>query len=286
MSHTISLEINNRTLSIEIGKIAKQADGSALVRYGDTIMLVTATSKKEVKEPKPFLPLIVDYRENTYAAGKIPGGFFKREGRPSEREILEARLIDRPIRPLFPDGYFFDTQIVGLLLSADLENEPDTLGRHRRLGRPLLLEHPLHDAASARSRSASSTASSSSIRRPSELGQSPLNMTVVGTEDGVVMIEAGAKEVEEERLIEGITLAHETIRKIVQAQKDLFAPARHQEARVHAQGPEPGAQGPDRGGGLGGPPRGHPDQGQDEKRGGRQEDPRNAPGDGVPADKP
>ncbi|MBE0712220.1 MAG: polyribonucleotide nucleotidyltransferase, partial [Candidatus Aminicenantes bacterium] len=129
MSNTISLEINKRTLSIDIGKIAKQADGSALLRYGDTMMLVTATSRKELKDAsKAFLPLIVDYRENTYAAGKIPGGFFKREGRPSEREILIARLIDRPVRPLFPEGYFFDTQIVGLLLSADIENEPDTLG--------------------------------------------------------------------------------------------------------------------------------------------------------------
>ncbi len=129
MSHqTIQLEINNRTLSIDINKVATQADGSALIRYGDTVMFVSATSKKDVKEPKPFLPLIVDYRENTYAAGKIPGGFFKREGRPSEREILLSRLIDRPIRPLFPEGYYFDTQIVALLLSADLENEPDTLG--------------------------------------------------------------------------------------------------------------------------------------------------------------
>jgi polyribonucleotide nucleotidyltransferase len=101
MSETIVLDISNRPLSIEIGKIGRQADGSALVRLGETIMFCTATSKKEVKEPKPFLPLIVDYRENTYAAGKIPGGFFKREGRPSEREILVSRLIDRPIRPLY-----------------------------------------------------------------------------------------------------------------------------------------------------------------------------------------
>ena len=124
----VSLEINNCTLSIEIDKIGKQADGSTFLRYGDTIMFVSATSKKEMKEEKHFLPLIVDYRENTYAAGKIPGGFFKREGKPSEREILVSRLIDRPIRTLFPEGYFYDTQIVALLLSADLENEPDTLG--------------------------------------------------------------------------------------------------------------------------------------------------------------
>ena len=149
MSNTISLEINKRTLSIEIGKIAKQADGSALLRYGDTMMLVTATSRKELKEGKDFLPLIVDYRENTYAAGKIPGGFFKREGRPSEREILIARLIDRPIRPLFPEGYFFDTQVVGLLLSADRSERTRHARRHRRLGRPVPLRHPLHDPLGA-----------------------------------------------------------------------------------------------------------------------------------------
>ncbi|HEX2695610.1 MAG TPA: polyribonucleotide nucleotidyltransferase, partial [Acidobacteriota bacterium] len=222
MSHTISLEINNRTLSIEIGKIARQADGSALVRYGDTIMLVTATSKKEVKEPKPFLPLIADYRENTYAAGKIPGGFFKREGRPSEREILEARLIDRPIRPLFPEGYFFDTQIVGLLLSADLENEPDTLGVIGASAALYFSNIPFTTPIGAVK---IGLIDGAFVVNPTatQLASSPLNMTVVGTEDGVVMIEAGAKEVEEERLIEGISLAHETIKKIVQAQKDLFA---------------------------------------------------------------
>jgi polyribonucleotide nucleotidyltransferase len=221
MSHTISLDINGRTLSIEIGKIARQADGSALVRYGDTIMLVTATSKKEVKEPKPFLPLIVDYRENTYAAGKIPGGFFKREGRPSEREILEARLIDRPIRPLFPEGYFFDTQVVGLLLSADLENEPDTLGV---IGASAALYFSSIPFTTPIGAVKIGLVDGAFVINPTatQLVSSPLNMTVVGTEDGVVMIEAGAKEVEEERLIEAITLAHETIRRIVQAQKDLF----------------------------------------------------------------
>jgi polyribonucleotide nucleotidyltransferase len=222
MSHTISLEINKKTLSIEINKVAKQADGSALVRYGETIMLVTATSKKDVKEPKPFLPLIVDYRENTYAAGKIPGGFFKREGRPSEREILTARMIDRPIRPLFPEGYFFDTQIVGLLLSADLENEPDMLGIIGASAALYFSDIPFTTPLGAVK---VALVDNEFVINPTakELGQSPLGMTIVGTEDGVVMIEAGAKEVEEERIIEGIMLAHETIKKIIQAQKDLYA---------------------------------------------------------------
>ncbi len=115
------------TLSIETGKMAKQADGAVLVRLGDTVVLATACGLKEPRPGVDFLPLTVDYRENTYAAGKIPGGFFKREGRPNEREILTSRMIDRPLRPLFPEGYTCETQVVGLLLSTDLENEADTL---------------------------------------------------------------------------------------------------------------------------------------------------------------
>src|SRR5512136_1579791 len=221
MPHTISLEINNRTLSIEIGKVAKQADGSALVRYGDTMMLVTATSRKELKEGKDFLPLIVDYRENTYAAGKIPGGFFKREGRPSEREILVARLIDRPIRPLFPDGYFFDTQVVGLLLSADLENEPDTLGVIGASAALYFSDIPFTTPIAAVK---VGLIEDRFLINPTaiELEQSRLNMTVVGTEQGIVMIEAGGLQVEESRIVEGLRLAQEPISRIIQAQKELF----------------------------------------------------------------
>src|SRR5512136_2401571 len=183
MSNTISLEINKRTLSIDIGKIAKQADGSALVRYGDTMMLVTATSRREMKVEKDFLPLIVDYRENTYAAGKIPGGFFKREGRPSEREILMARLIDRPIRPLFPEGYFFDTQIVALLLSADLENEPDTLGVIGASAALYFSEIPFETPLGAVK---VGLVEDKFVINPTaaQLEKSPLNMTVVGTDQG------------------------------------------------------------------------------------------------------
>jgi polyribonucleotide nucleotidyltransferase len=222
MSNTISLEINKRTLSIEIGKIAKQADGSALLRYGDTMMLVTATSRKELKEGKDFLPLIVDYRENTYAAGKIPGGFFKREGRPSEREILIARLIDRPVRPLFPEGYFFDTQIVGLLLSADLANEPDTLGVIGASAALYFSDIPFTTPLGAVK---VGLIDGHYVVNPTddELDRSPVNMTVVSNEDGIIMIEAGAKEIDEEQVLEGLTLAHETNQRIIRAQKDLFA---------------------------------------------------------------
>jgi len=222
MSHTISLEINKRTLTIDIGKIAKQADGSALLRYGDTMMLVTATSRKEMKDVKSFLPLIVDYRENTYAAGKIPGGFFKREGRPSEREILIARLIDRPIRPLFPEGYFFDTQIVGLLLSADLESEPDTLGV---IGASVALYFSDIPFTTPLGAVKVGFVDGKYVVNPTsdELDRSPINMTVVSNEDGIIMIETGAKEVEEDQILEGLTLAHETNQQIIKAQKDLYA---------------------------------------------------------------
>ena len=219
--NTINIDINQRTLSIEIGKIGKQADGSVTVRYGDTILFVAATSKKELKEPKPFFPLIVDYRENTYAAGKIPGGFFKREGRPSEREILISRLIDRPIRPLFPDGYNFDTQIVALLLSADIENESDTLGIIGASAALYFSDIPFNSPIGAVK---VGYVNDEFVINPkkSQLDNSPLNMVVVGNENGVLVIEAGCLEVSEEKIIQAVSLAQTTINEIIRAQKDLF----------------------------------------------------------------
>src|SRR5213079_2384318 len=123
----VEMPLGRYTLSFETGRMAKQSDGAVLVRLGDTVVLSTANAIKDAKAGVDFLPLTVDYRENTYAAGKIPGGFFKREGRPNEKEILTSRMIDRPLRPLFPEGYACETQVIGLLLSADLENDSDTL---------------------------------------------------------------------------------------------------------------------------------------------------------------
>ena len=230
----LSLEINNRTLSIDIGKIGKQADGSALIRYGDTIMFVSATSKKEVKEEKPFLPLIVDYRENTYAAGKIPGGFFKREGKPSEREILVSRLIDRPIRTLFPESYFYDTQIVALLLSADLENEPDTLGIIGASAALYFSDIPFNTPVGAVK---IGYINNEFITNPTvkQLEESSLNMVVTGTEEGIVMIEAAGAEAEIEKIIEGVTIAQETINKIIAIQKDLFKKLDLQKRKFNAK---------------------------------------------------
>src|SRR6059036_2283303 len=122
----VTVEVGGRTLTLETGKIAKQANGAIIARYGDTVVLTTACMASAMND-RDFLPLTVDYRENTYSAGKIPGGFFKREGRPSEKEVLTSRLIDRPMRPLFPEAWRNETQVIGLLLSADMENDSDTL---------------------------------------------------------------------------------------------------------------------------------------------------------------
>src|SRR5947208_10495200 len=158
---TRELTISNKTLSLETGKLAKQADGSVIVRYGDSVVLVTACRAANPREGIDFLPLTVDYREYTYASGRIPGGFFKREGKPAEKEVLTSRVIDRPIRPLFPSGWRFETQVIALVLSADTENDTDGLaspGLRRRL--------PSRTSRSRKrsraSASASSTASSSS----------------------------------------------------------------------------------------------------------------------------
>ena len=220
-NNKIELEINNKTLSIEIDKIGKQADGSAFLRYGDTVMFVSATSKREMMEEKPFLPLIVDYRENTYAAGKIPGGFFKREGRPSDREILICRLIDRPIRSLFPEGYNNDTQIIALLLSADLENDPDTLGLIGASAALYCSDIPFTTPIGAVK---IGYVKNEFVINPTvkQLEESSLNMVVTGTEEGFVMIEAGAQEIEEEKIIEAVTLAQKPINQIINAQKELY----------------------------------------------------------------
>ena len=127
MIKKVELQFHGRPLSIEVGRVAKQADGAALVRYGETVVLVTAVAAKELKLDTDFFPLTVDYQERTFAAGKIPGGFFKREGRPSEKEILTCRLIDRSIRPLFSEGLRCETQIIATVLSADRENDPDVV---------------------------------------------------------------------------------------------------------------------------------------------------------------
>jgi len=201
--------------------VAKQADGSAYVRYGDTVVLATACSTKP-REGIDFFPLTVDYREYTYAAGRIPGGFFKREGRPTEKEILTSRLIDRPVRPLFAEGFKDETQVIAMVLSADTENNPDVIGLVAGTAALYLSDIPfLAPVGAVRVGLVDGRLTTNPTY--SQITSSALNLVVAGTEDAIVMVEAGAKEVSEATIIEAIQYAHGEIRRIVAAQKELFA---------------------------------------------------------------
>ncbi len=219
MQDSMTIDLGGRPLTVETGKLAKQADGAAVVRLGDTWVLVTACYAKETK-PVDFLPLTVEYKEYQYAAGRIPGGFFKREGRPTEKEILTARMIDRPIRPLFPEGFNHETQIVGLVLSADGENDPDVLainGAAAALAlNPIPFRHILGAVRVGRVNGAFVFNPTAKEREASDL-----DLVVVGTRDAVVMVEAGAKEVPEAVVLEGILAGHEAVRKIVAGLEEL-----------------------------------------------------------------
>ena len=216
----VSITLGANTLSIECGKVAKQADGSAVVRYGDTVVLATACSTSP-REGIDFFPLTVDYREYTYAAGRIPGGFFKREGRPTEKEILTSRLIDRPIRPLFAEGFRDETQVIAMVLSADTENNPDVIGLVAGTAALYLSNIPFLEPVGA-VRVGLVDGRLTTNPTYSEIKNSALNLVVAGSEDAIVMVEAGAKEVSEASIIEAIQYAHGEIRRIVAAQKELF----------------------------------------------------------------
>ncbi len=215
------LNLGGRDLTLETGRIAKQADGAVLVRQGETMVLVTAVSEREPKEGIDFFPLTVDYREYGYAAGRIPGGYFKREGRPTEREILTARLTDRPLRPLFPEGYKNETQVISLVISADDENDPDVLSITGASAALYLSDIPFHTPiAGVRV----GLVDGKYVVNPTykELRQSQLNLVVAGSEEAIVMVEAGAQEVSEEVMIEALMFGHGEIRKLCQLQRAMF----------------------------------------------------------------
>jgi polyribonucleotide nucleotidyltransferase len=212
--HKRELNIGQRVLSIETGKLAKQANGSALVRYGDTVVLVTACYASSERQGIDFLPLTVDYREYTYASGRIPGGFFKREGKPTEKEVLTSRLIDRPIRPLFPSGWHHESQVIALVLSADAENDSDVLAITGASAALALSEIPFQKTiAGVRV----ALVDSELVINPTyeQRKRARLDLVVAGSRDGLVMVEAGAKEVPEEPLIAALETAHEAIKQIV-----------------------------------------------------------------------
>lgn len=213
--------IGKRILSIETGKIAKQADGAVLVRYGDTMVLATAVSSPEENEEADFFPLTVDYREKTYAAGKFPGGFFKREGRPTLKEILTMRLIDRPVRPLFPETYLREVQVMSIVLSADKENDPDILAM---IGASAALSVSSIPFCGPTGSVRVGQIDGEFVINPThaELALSSMDLVVSGTEEAVTMVEASSKEVPEERMVDAIMFGHSFIKEIVQLQRELL----------------------------------------------------------------
>src|SRR5208282_86679 len=217
--HQVSVEIGGRALILETGKIAKQANGSITARYGDTIVLTTACMST-VANDRDFLPLTVDYRENTYSAGKIPGGFFKREGRPSEKEILTSRLIDRPMRPLFPESWRNETQIVALVLSADGDNDPDVIAVTAASAAAFISDLPFEKPIAA---VRVGLLDGRLVANPSvtEQKKSLLNIVIAGSEDAIVMVEAGALEVSEDTVAEALSFGHEQVKRIIAAIRQL-----------------------------------------------------------------
>src|SRR5712672_3006523 len=216
----VTVEVGGRPLILETGKIAKQANGAIVARYGDTVVLTTACMAPTAND-RDFLPLTVDYRENTYSAGKIPGGFFKREGRPSEKEILTSRLIDRPMRPLFPESWRNETQIVSMVLSADSDNDPDVIAVTGASAACYCSDLPFEKPIAA---VRVGLLEGQLVANPTVADQkkSLLNIVIAGTEDAIVMVESGALEVSEEAVVDALEFGHAQIKKIVGAIKELY----------------------------------------------------------------
>ena len=223
MKSTKEMQIGGRTLSLETGAIARQANGACVIRYGDTVVLATACYK-EGNVIGDFMPLTVDYKEYTYAGGRIPGGFFKREGRPTEKEILTSRLIDRPLRPSFTKGYRQETQIIALVLSADGENDPDTLAINAASTALVVSEIPFPNAISA---VRVGYLDGQIVINPTNAQRdlSDLDLVVAGTNDAIVMVESGAREVDESVILNALDAAHAEIKRICALQNDLRAAA-------------------------------------------------------------
>jgi len=220
MHQKLELEICGKKLSLEAGELARQAGGSVIVRLGETMVLVTATMAKNPREGIDFFPLTVDYREKTYAAGKIPGGFFKREGRPGESETLTCRLIDRPIRPLFPKGFMNETQVVCFVISHDTENPADVISIVGASAALMISDIPFTTPiAGVRV----GLCDDKFVLNPTyaEIKESSLNLIMAGTHDGIVMVEAGAHELDEATMMNALEYGHGYIKQIIDLQIEL-----------------------------------------------------------------
>jgi polyribonucleotide nucleotidyltransferase len=222
MSHSVQLDINGQQpLSIETGKVAKQAEGAVVVRHGGTMVLATCVAARSVSAEQDFFPLTVEYRERAYAGGRIPGGYFKREGRPAEHEILTSRLIDRPVRPLFPKGFRNEVQVICLTISADGENEPDILAMNGASAALCLSGIPFDGPVGA---VRVGLVDGRLIVNPTipQQQRSALDLVIAGTEDAVLMVEAGAQEVPEETMLEAIAFGHAACQRLARLQRDLM----------------------------------------------------------------
>jgi polyribonucleotide nucleotidyltransferase len=224
MSHSMQIEINGQPFSMETGKVAKQADGSVVVRFGDTMVLATVVASKTAKENQDFFPLTVEYRERAYAGGRIPGGYFKREGAPVKKETLTSRLIDRPIRPLFPDGFRNEVQVVCLAISGDPSNDPDVLAMNGASAALCLSGIPFEGPVGA---VRVGLVDGQFVANPTtaQQGVSQLELVIAGTEEGVLMVEAGAQEVSEDRMLEAIAFGHEQCKRLARMQTELAGKA-------------------------------------------------------------
>src|SRR6201982_1325966 len=226
----VSAEVGGRTLILETGKIAKQANGAIVAKYGDTVILNTAVMASKPND-KDFLPLTVDYREYTYCAGKIPGGFFKREGRPTEREILVSRLIDRPMRPLFPESWRNETQVNAMVLSADSDNDPDVIAVTGAAAAAYCSDLPFATPIAA---VRVGLLNGQLVANPTVAEQktSLLNIVIAGSDEAIVMVESGALEVSEDTVVEALEFGHAQIKKIIGAVKELGAQLKIQKVEV------------------------------------------------------
>ena len=221
MLHTVEIDLDGRKITLETGKMAKQANGAVVVRSGDSVVLVTACMANDPKPGAGFFPLTVDYREYTYAAGKIPGGFIKREGRPSEKEVLTSRLIDRPVRPLFPEGFLYETQIIAMVLSADPEQDPNSLAIVGAAAALAISDIPFPYVL-AGVRVGMKDGKYLANATYTEGRESKLNIIVAGTEDGIVMVEAGAQQVSEADVLGAIEFGHQCCKKIAAGIRELM----------------------------------------------------------------
>ena len=231
--NTAQVKVGSSDLLLETGKLAKQADGSVIVRFGETVVLVTACYAPTAREGIDVLPLTVDYRENTYASGRIPGGFFKREGKPPEKEVLTSRLIDRPIRPLFPSGWNRETQVVAFVLSADKDNDPDVLALTGASAALALSRIPLEQTIAA-VRVGLIDGEYRVNPTYTERRASRLDLIVGGSKDAIVMVEAGATEVSEDEMLTALETGHSAIREIVKTIDELAAAAGKSKVSVPA----------------------------------------------------